>query len=64
MVADLMIRLGDYEKAISFMERAFEERAFRALYLAVDPAFAPIRSDPRCARLLERLNVRAGSAHA
>jgi serine/threonine-protein kinase len=64
MVADLMVRLGEYDKAISFMERAFEERAFRAMYLAVDPVFDPIRSDPRCVRLLESLSARTRSAQA
>lgn len=53
MLADLLIRLGEHERAISWIERAFRERAIRALYLAVDPAFDPVRSDPRCLRLIE-----------
>ncbi len=56
MLADLLIRIGERELAISWMERAFRERAFRALYLGVDPAFDSIRSDPRCMRLLERFD--------
>lgn len=65
MVADLMVRLGEHDKAVAFIERAFEERAFRALYFNVDPAFESIRSDPRCACLMEQLKapapVNAGS---
>ena len=53
MLADLLIRLGEHERAIVWIERAVRERAFRALYLGVDPAFDAIRSDPRCVRLLE-----------
>ncbi len=55
MLADLLIRLGEQERAIVWIERAFKGRAFRALYLGVDPAFDAIRSDPRCVRLLEEI---------
>ena len=53
MLADLLIRIGEKELAIPWIERAFRERAFRALYLGVDPAFDAVRSDPRCMRLLK-----------
>lgn len=53
MIAELFVRIGERELAIHWMEKAFRERAFRALYLSVDPAFDSIRSDPRCQRLLE-----------
>lgn len=58
MLADLLIRIGEPELAISWIQRAFRERAFRALYLAVDPAFDAIRLDPRCLRLLEHFDGR------
>ena len=47
MVADLLIRLGEHERALDWLERAFRERALRALYLAVDPAFDAVRDHPR-----------------
>ena len=53
MLADLLIRLGEHERALTWIERGFQERAIRALYLAVDPAFDPVRSDPLCMRLIE-----------
>jgi hypothetical protein len=62
MLADLLIRIGERELAIPWIERAFRERAFRALYLGVDPAFDAVRSDPRCLRILERLGGMAESA--
>jgi tetratricopeptide (TPR) repeat protein len=53
MLADLLVRIGERELAVQWMEKAFRERAFRALYLGVDPAFDAVRSDPRCMRLLK-----------
>jgi tetratricopeptide (TPR) repeat protein len=74
MLADLLIRIGERELAIPWIERAFRERAFRALYLGVDPAFDAVRSDPRCVRLLEHFgdlmkrtagaDVKSASQHA
>jgi TolB-like protein/Tfp pilus assembly protein PilF len=61
MLADLLIRIGERELAISWIERAFRERAFRALYLGVDPAFDSVRSDPRCIRLLKHFGGPMGS---
>jgi tetratricopeptide (TPR) repeat protein len=55
MLADLFVRLGDHERGVQWLERAFAQRAYRALYLAVDPAFDEIRDDTRCIRLLNNL---------
>lgn len=66
VIADLLIRIGERDLAIHWFEKAFRERTFRALYLGVDPAFEPIRSDPRCMRLLEPfgdLTEGKGNAH-
>ncbi|MBV8906755.1 MAG: tetratricopeptide repeat protein [Acidobacteriia bacterium] len=59
LLADLMIRIGEYERAVSWMERGFAQREFRALFLRVDPAFDAIRSHPRCAGLLGQLGTEA-----
>ncbi len=55
MLADLLIRMGEHERSLFWIERGFRERAIRALYLGVDPAFDPVRSDPRCLRLIEEI---------
>lgn len=55
MVADLLVRLGEHERAIAWLERAFHERALRALYLAVDPAFDALRDHPRYQHLIDQL---------
>ena len=48
MIADLLLRIGEQERAIKWMQRAFRERGLRGLYLAVDPSFDSIRSRPEC----------------
>ena len=58
MMADLLLRLGEEESAVKWMQRAFKDRGFRALYLAVDPAFDAIRSRPECEQMLRELQSR------
>ncbi len=62
MIADLLIRIGEQERAAWWMQRAFRERAFRALLLGVDPAFDSIRSHPECRKLIEILQSPQPSA--
>jgi TolB-like protein/Tfp pilus assembly protein PilF len=47
--------LGDLDEAFAHMDRAFEERPSGLHYIAADPAADPMRSDPRWAEFLERL---------
>lgn len=54
-VAFLYVGLGDTEHAIEWLERAFEERAGRLVYLRAEHAFDPLRSDPRFQRMVEQL---------
>jgi serine/threonine-protein kinase len=54
-VAFVYVGLGENDKAIQWLEKAFEERAGRLVYLRVERAFDPLRSDPRFQRLVERL---------
>lgn len=63
MISDLLIRLGETERAVQWMERAFRDKALRALFLAVDPSYDAIRGDPRCARLLQQLHTASDSIH-
>ncbi len=49
--------LGDKDNAITQLKRAYEERAGWIIALKVEPMFDPLRSDPRFAELLRRMNL-------
>jgi TolB-like protein/DNA-binding winged helix-turn-helix (wHTH) protein/Tfp pilus assembly protein PilF len=50
-------RLGDKEKALSGLERNYEERATLGTLLNVDPAFDSLRSDPRFGDIVRRMGL-------
>lgn len=50
--------LGERDAAMERLERAFEERDDWVVYLGVEPAFDPLRSDPRFVELIARINRR------
>ena len=49
--------LGEKDKAFEWLGKAFEEHALRLAYVKVEPAYDPLRSDPRFADLLRRMNL-------
>ena len=55
--AFVYIGIGDTERAFAALEQAFSQRAPWLSSLAADPAFEPLRSDPRFARLLSRIGL-------
>ncbi len=47
--------LGDKDKAFEWLEKGYDERS---LYqIKTDPLYDPVRSDPRFADLLRRMNL-------
>jgi tetratricopeptide (TPR) repeat protein len=54
-LAIIHLGLGDYEKAIPYLEKAFAEKMYHMLLLKTDPLFEPVRSDPRIKKLLLKL---------
>ena len=48
--------LGDYERALEWLDRAFDERSNILLTLKAHPFFDPLRNDPRYAALHRRMN--------
>ena len=55
--AEIAARVGDYEKALRYLERAISARDHRMTQLKVNPIFDPLRSDPRFQELLRRMNL-------
>jgi serine/threonine-protein kinase len=55
-IALIFTHLGDHDRAFEWLEKALEERPFQLLFLKCDPAFDPLRADPRFQDLLRRMN--------
>jgi DNA-binding winged helix-turn-helix (wHTH) protein/TolB-like protein/Flp pilus assembly protein TadD len=56
-VALLYARLGDKDRAFAWLEKAINERDPSVVRLKIDPMYDSLRSDPRYARLLQRMNL-------
>ncbi len=54
-VAIIYIGLGEKDKALERLEKAYDERLWEMAMLKVNPVFDPLRSDPRFAVLLRRV---------
>jgi tetratricopeptide (TPR) repeat protein len=49
--------LGDHEQAFAWLEQAWQDRAQMLSELQVEPAFDPLRGDPRFSELLRRVGL-------
>ena len=57
LVARRHARLGETARALAALEQALEQRDYIVVFLATDPAFAPLRVDPRFQALARRIGV-------
>jgi TolB-like protein/DNA-binding winged helix-turn-helix (wHTH) protein/Tfp pilus assembly protein PilF len=57
-LVNVYIGLGDKERALTWLEKAYEERSNYIAYLNVFPIVDPLRSDPRFAGLLQKVGLR------
>ena len=55
--AILYVGLGDKDRAIEELNRAYDDRAGWMIYLNVEPMFDPLRSDPRLAELIKKVGL-------
>lgn len=54
-MAEIYAQLGEKDRALTWLVKAYEERYFMMMYLKVAPNLDPLRSDPRFADLLRRV---------
>ncbi|MGA2260252.1 MAG: protein kinase [Acidobacteriota bacterium] len=55
-IADFYAQAGEVDPAFEWLERAYRERIPFLAHLKAEPDFDPLRSDPRFADLLRRMN--------
>jgi tetratricopeptide (TPR) repeat protein len=55
--------VGYNEQAFAILERSFEERRDRMVWLNVDPLLDPLRSDPRFTDLVRRIGLPTQGSH-
>jgi serine/threonine-protein kinase len=53
----ISIGMAEYDRAISWLQKSYDGRAQPVSELAADPAFDPLRADPRFADLLRRAHL-------
>lgn len=56
-LAIIYLGLGDKSNALSWFEKACDERFAALIYLTVEPIFAELRSEPRFVALSQRMNL-------
>ncbi len=52
----MYVALGDTDEAFDLLGQAYDERAYCMPWLQGEPAFDPLRDDPRFQDLLRRMN--------
>jgi hypothetical protein len=57
LTARIHLALGANDRAIEDLQRGFEERSSRMVFLKVQPYWFPLHSDPRFKDLLERIGL-------
>lgn len=56
-IALIYLGMGDRNRALNWLERAFQERSWFLIYVKVDPRFDLLRSDSRFKNLLRRIGL-------
>jgi len=54
-LAAIYVGLGEKDNAFQFLDKAYQKRSDRLVYLNVEPMSDPIRSDPRFAQLMAKI---------
>ena len=56
-IAQHYLYVGDYDRAMDWLEKSFEVRNPNQPYVGFVPIWDPLRSDPRFQGLLRRMNL-------
>lgn len=56
--AAIWARIGDTERAVALLERAYRERNPGLVYLNVDPDWESVRTHPRIVAMLREMKLR------
>jgi serine/threonine-protein kinase len=62
-IAIIYLGLGDRNNALSWFEKACDERFSALIYLTVEPIFAELHSEPRFVELSKRMNLSTSTTH-
>ncbi|HEY7284535.1 MAG TPA: protein kinase [Vicinamibacterales bacterium] len=54
-IAAVYVWLGDADRAMEWLQKAYDERSFAMVYLKVHPGYDALRQDPRFLEMLRRL---------
>jgi DNA-binding winged helix-turn-helix (wHTH) protein/tetratricopeptide (TPR) repeat protein len=54
-LACLYSKIGNKDRALAYLEKAYQERSFQMAMLRVEPQLDPLRNDPRFADLIRRV---------
>jgi tetratricopeptide (TPR) repeat protein len=57
LIALIYAGLSNKDQAFTWLEKAYEDRSVNLVFLKVEPILDPLRSDPRFADLLQRMNL-------
>jgi tetratricopeptide (TPR) repeat protein len=60
--AGIHVGLGENDRAIEYLEKAYEQRAHWIIYLHIDPGMDALRSDSRFQDILRRIGLPLTSA--
>ena len=58
-IAEIYAQLGDKERALAALDRAYDVKDAGLLGLKIDAFLDPLRSEPRFAALLQKMNFPA-----
>ncbi len=56
-LAEIHLALGEYDRAIEYLEKGYEERCSLMIWVMIDPIYEPLKADPRYQDLLKRMGL-------